>query len=131
VFSHHASQHKTKPSRAPLPLPSQPPIILPKINGAEAALYDYRRGGPQWGSDALVVGAPSAPVMGGFAGPDSPTVGAGDLKSARSRLGLQYAAREDGRTLFGGNGGVDGGRCGAALVEVEAYCAPDLAALYG
>lgn len=103
---------------------------LPKINGPEAALYDYRRGGPQWGADALVVGAPAAPVMGGFAGPDSPTVGAGDLKQARSRLGLAYAAREDGRTLFGGDASVDGGRARVTLAEVEAWCAPDVAALY-
>ena len=103
---------------------------LPKINGPEAALYDYRRGGPQWGADALVVGAPAATVMGGFAGPDSATVGAGDLRQARCRLGLAYAAREDGRTLFGGDAAINGGRAGVTLAEVEVFCAPDVAALY-
>ena len=101
-----------------------------KINGGEAALYDYRRGGPQFGSDALAIGAPAAPVMGGFAGPDSATVGAGDMRKARSRLGLQYAARPDGRTLFGGDAAVDGGRDGATLVEVECYYSPEIAAMY-
>ena len=36
-----------------------------------AAIYDNARSGPTFGSDALVVGAGMAPVMGGFAGPDT------------------------------------------------------------
>lgn len=104
-------------------------IKCEKINSPDAAVYDLRRGGPQWGADTLLVGPPAAPVMGGMAGPDT-NAGAGDLRSAKCRLGLDYAARADGRTLFGGDAAADGGRDRAALVEVEAYYAPEIAALY-
>ena len=118
------------------------------MGGPEAALFDYARGGPQFGSDGLLIGPPLSPVMGGLAGPDSPTRGAGDLRSAKSRLGLSYAAlpRRSGggrRSLFGkgaegggggGGGGVgggsDGGRDEATLKEVTVYFAPELAKLY-
>ena len=29
-----------------------------QVGGDEAALYDYARGGPQWGADALIIGPP-------------------------------------------------------------------------
>lgn len=29
-----------------------------QVGGTEAALFDYGRGGPQWGADALVIGPP-------------------------------------------------------------------------
>ena len=78
--------------------------------------------------------------MGGFAGPDSPTQGAGDLRTAKSRLGLSYSElppKKNGerRSLFGrgGNGGKTGGGDGrdeASLKEVTVYFAPELAKLY-
>ncbi|KAL2651336.1 hypothetical protein R1flu_019464 [Riccia fluitans] len=99
------------------------PIVLEKVGGSGAALFDYARGGPQFGADGLLVGAPLAPVMGGFAGPDTNS-GVGDLTEARSRLGLSYAIRPDGKdSLFG-----DDKR--ASLVEIEVFCSPAIAALY-
>ncbi|KAJ6792106.1 Uncharacterized protein M6B38_242125 [Iris pallida] len=98
-------------------------VLLPKVGGSGAALFDYARGGPQFGADGLLVGPPLAPVMGGFAGPDTNS-GIGDLRQARSRLGLSYAKREDGKeSLFG-----DHGR--ATLVEVLVFCSPYIASLY-
>ncbi|CAI9782284.1 unnamed protein product [Fraxinus pennsylvanica] len=77
------------------------PYVLPKIGGSGAALFDYARGGPQFGADGLLIGPPLAPVMGGFAGPDTNS-GIGVLSEAKSRLGLSYAKREDGKkSLFG------------------------------
>lgn len=105
------------------------PVKCEKIGGPDAAIYDFRRGGPQWGADALAVGPPAAPVMGGMAGPDT-NAGCGDLRGAKCRLGLDYAPRPDGLTLFGGDAAADGGRDKATLVEVEAYYAPEIAALY-
>ena len=29
-----------------------------QVGGTEAALFDYARGGPQWGADALIIGPP-------------------------------------------------------------------------
>ncbi|KAJ1428944.1 TLDc domain [Sesbania bispinosa] len=99
------------------------PIILPKIGGSGAALFDYARGGPQFGADGLLIGPPLAPVMGGFAGPDTNS-GIGDLRQAKSRLGLSYAKREDGKeSIFG-----DESR--ATLQEVEVFCSPKIASLY-
>ncbi|ONI06100.1 hypothetical protein PRUPE_5G040300 [Prunus persica] len=99
------------------------PIVLPKVGGSGAALFDYARGGPQFGADGLLIGPPLAPVMGGFAGPDTNS-GIGDLRQAKSRLGLSYAKREDGKeSLFG-----DESR--ATLEEVEVYCSPQIASLY-
>eukprot|EP00268_Persea_americana_P015619 TRINITY_DN17293_c3_g1_i1.p1 TRINITY_DN17293_c3_g1~~TRINITY_DN17293_c3_g1_i1.p1 ORF type:complete len:235 (-),score=46.29 TRINITY_DN17293_c3_g1_i1:146-850(-) len=99
------------------------PIILPKVGGSGAALFDYARGGPQFGADGLLIGPPLAPVMGGFAGPDTNS-GIGDLRQAKSRLGLSYAKRADGKeSLFG-----DESR--ATLVEVEVFCSPQIASLY-
>ncbi|KAK9927912.1 hypothetical protein M0R45_025074 [Rubus argutus] len=99
------------------------PIVLPKVGGSGAALFDYARGGPQFGADGLLIGPPLAPVMGGFAGPDTNS-GIGDLRRAKSRLGLSYAKREDGKeSLFGDENK-------ATLEEVEVYCSPQIASLY-
>ncbi|XP_074264705.1 uncharacterized protein LOC141587162 [Silene latifolia] len=99
------------------------PIILPKVGGSGAALFDYARGGPQFGADGLLIGPPLAPVMGGFAGPDTNS-GVGDLKQAKSRLGLSYAKRPDGKeSIFG-----DESR--AVLEEVQVFCNPKIASLY-
>ncbi|XP_059444028.1 uncharacterized protein LOC132175947 [Corylus avellana] len=99
------------------------PIILPKIGGSGAALFDYARGGPQFGADGLLIGPPLAPVMGGFAGPDTNS-GIGDLRQAKSRLGLSFAKRKDGKeSLFG-----DVNK--ATLEEVEVFCSPQIASLY-
>ena len=114
-----------------------------------------------------VIGTPLAPVMGGMAGPDSPTQacpptklckhcrnlwadqrygpvplkrlftraheqpqlphaqGAGDLRAAKSRLGLGYEPLPDGGTSLLG-----GGAAAAQLAKVEAYFSPAIAALY-
>ncbi|KAL1333358.1 hypothetical protein HN51_062179 [Arachis hypogaea] len=103
--------------------PDVEPIILPKIGGSGAALFDYARGGPQFGADGLLIGPPLAPVMGGFAGPDTNS-GVGDLRQAKSRLGLSYAKRKDGKdSLFG-----DESR--AIIQEVQVFCNPKIASLY-
>ncbi|KAE9447876.1 hypothetical protein C3L33_20222, partial [Rhododendron williamsianum] len=99
------------------------PIVLPKVGGSGAALFDYARGGPQFGADGLLIGPPLAPVMGGFAGPDTNS-GIGDLRQAKSRLGLSYAKRPDGKeSLFGDE-------FKAVLEEVEVFCSPQIASLY-
>ncbi|KAL5791452.1 hypothetical protein ACOSP7_000046 [Xanthoceras sorbifolium] len=80
------------------------PIILPKVGGSGAALFDYARGGPQFGADGLLIGPPLAP--------------------AKSRLGLSYAKRKDGKeSLFG-----DYSK--AILDEVLVFCSPQIASLY-
>uniref|UniRef100_A0A0D9XQE7 TLDc domain-containing protein n=1 Tax=Leersia perrieri TaxID=77586 RepID=A0A0D9XQE7_9ORYZ len=82
-------------------------VILPKVGGSGAALFDYARGGPQFGADGLLIGPPMTAVMGVFTGPDS-SAGEGDLRRARSRLGLSYARRPDGKeSLFGDEGKVE------------------------
>ncbi|CAL4981495.1 unnamed protein product [Urochloa decumbens] len=102
---------------------SPAPVVLPKVGGSGAALFDYTRGGPQFGADGLLIGPPLTAVMGVFTGPDS-SAGVGDLRSARSRLGLSYARRPDGKeSLFG-----DEGR--AELAEVLVFCSPQIASLY-
>ncbi|OWM64117.1 hypothetical protein CDL15_Pgr018688 [Punica granatum] len=99
------------------------PIVLPKVGGSGAALFDYARGGPQFGADGLLIGPPLAPVMGGFAGPDTNS-GVGDLRQAKSRLGLSYAKRKDGKeSIFG-----DESR--ANIEEVQVFCSPQIASLY-
>ncbi|KAJ4958535.1 hypothetical protein NE237_025646 [Protea cynaroides] len=91
--------------------------------GSGAALFDYARGGPQFGADGLLSGPPLAPVLGGLAGPDTNS-GIGDLRQAKSRLGLSYAQREDGKeSLFGDE-------CRITLVEVQVFCSPQIASLY-
>uniref|UniRef100_A0A0A8YF39 TLDc domain-containing protein n=1 Tax=Arundo donax TaxID=35708 RepID=A0A0A8YF39_ARUDO len=100
-----------------------PPVVLPKVGGSGAALFDYARGGPQFGADGLLIGPPLTAVMGVFTGPDA-SAGVGDLRSARSRLGLSYARRADGKeSLFG-----DEPR--AELAEVLVFCSPQIASLY-
>ncbi|KAF3449468.1 hypothetical protein FNV43_RR10196 [Rhamnella rubrinervis] len=75
------------------------PIVLPKVGGSGAALFDYARG------------------------PDTNS-GIGDLRQAKSRLGLSYAKREDGKeSIFG-----DESR--AVLDEVQVFCSPQIASLY-
>ncbi|KAK6935004.1 TLDc domain [Dillenia turbinata] len=99
------------------------PVICPKVGGSGAALFDYARGGPQFGADGLLIGPPLAPVMGGFAGPDTNS-GIGDLRQAKSRLGLSYAKRGDGKgSLFGDD-------YKATLEEVQVFCSPKIASLY-
>eukprot|EP00741_Cyanophora_paradoxa_P021869 tig00021374_g21110.t1 len=101
------------------------PEKLPKVGGPGAAIFDYARGGPHFGADGLVIGPPLSPVMGGFTGPEVGTLAFGDLREARSRLGLSYARRSDGAdSLFG-----EGERA-ARLVEIDAFCCPEIAAMY-
>lgn len=97
--------------------------LLPKVGGSGAALFDYRRGGPQFGADGLLIGPPVASVMGGFAGPDTNS-GAGDLRFAKSRLGLSYAMRSDGKDSVFGDDRT------ASLVDVHVFCCPQIADLY-
>lgn len=64
--------------------------------------------------------------MGGIAGPDTPTLGAGDLHVAKCRLGLAYEkipAKLKQISLFGDSKQAD-------LAEVEVYFSPDIAAMY-
>ncbi|KAG7599020.1 TLDc domain [Arabidopsis suecica] len=99
------------------------PIVLSKVGGSGAALFDYARGGPQFGADGLLIGPPLAPVMGGFAGPDTNS-GIGDLRMAKSRLGLSYAKRKDGKeSIFGDENKV-------SLDDVLVFCSPYIASLY-
>ncbi|CAH8338356.1 unnamed protein product [Eruca vesicaria subsp. sativa] len=102
---------------------SDEPVVLPKVGGSGAALFDYARGGPQFGADGLLIGPPLAPVMGGFAGPDTNS-GIGDLRMAKSRLGLSYAKRKDGKeSIFGDETKVN-------LDDVLVFCSPYIASLY-
>ena len=103
--------------------PETEPVVLPKVGGSGAALFDYARGGPQFGADGLLIGPPLAPVMGGFAGPDTNS-GIGDLRQGKSRLGLSYAKREDGKESLFGN------ESKATIDEVLVFCSPQIASLY-
>ncbi|EEF42444.1 conserved hypothetical protein [Ricinus communis] len=101
----------------------EPIVALPKVGGSGAALFDYARGGPQFGADGLLIGPPLAPVMGVFTGPDASS-GVGDLRRAKSRLGLSYAKRADGKeSIFGDE-------FNATLEEVQVFCSPQIASLY-
>ena len=65
--------------------------------------------------------------MGGFAGPESATGAAGDLRAARCRLGQAYQRLPPDcaqTSLFGGADST------ATLSECEVFYSPDLAALY-
>ncbi|KAM0839139.1 hypothetical protein ACQ4PT_060492 [Festuca glaucescens] len=44
-------------------------VVLPKVGGSGAALFNYARGGPQFGADGLLIGPPLTAVMGVFTGP--------------------------------------------------------------
>ena len=83
------------------------------LGPGEIAIFDNARGGPQFGAADLVIGEPLAPVMGGFAGPDTmdDQRTAGDLRSVRSRLGGSYAKLDKGTAFPTGE-----------LIELEAYC---------
>eukprot|EP00250_Pteridium_aquilinum_P028399 c37087_g1_i1 orf=654-1448(-) len=99
------------------------PVVLRKVGGSGAALFDYARGGPQFGADGLLIGPPLAPVMGGFSGPDTNS-GVGVLTQGKSRLGLSYAKRTDGKDSIFGNDRY------ATICEVEVFCSPAIAKLY-
>ena len=67
-------------------------IKLPKLGGSDAAVFDYARSGPHFGSNALIMGNTEASVMGLFAGPDVEEMAAeGNLRRATSQLGLSFA----------------------------------------
>ncbi|XP_002961204.2 uncharacterized protein LOC9632563 [Selaginella moellendorffii] len=105
------------------PQGDSPPVILPKIGGSGAAIFDYARGGPQFGADGLLIGPPLVPVMGGLSGPD-PNKGEGDLSQAKSRLGLSYACRPDGKdSIFGDDKK-------ATVVEIEVFTCPAIRDMY-
>ncbi|CAI5472523.1 unnamed protein product [Closterium sp. Yama58-4] len=99
------------------------PELLRKVGGSGAAVFDYARGGPQFGADGLLIGPPLTPVMGGLAGPDSNS-GVGDLRTARSRLGLSYEKRRDGEDSVFGEGRE------VKVAEVLVFFSPDIARLY-
>lgn len=100
---------------------AQPERVL-KIGGP-GPLFDWARGGPQWGAEALAVGPPASPAGGGIAGPGAEDTGWGDLRTARSRLGRDYALSPDGEaSLFG--------EPTAELVEFEVYYSPELKLMY-
>lgn len=104
------------------------PVLLRKVGGNEAAIFDYARGGPQWGADGLLIGPPKSPVMGGFAGPEIRREGtAGDLRVAKCRLGLSY---EEIPVEYGQTSIFGGGAATAELQEVEVFFCPDIAQLY-
>ena len=88
------------------------------LGPGEIAIFDNARGGPQFGAADFVVGAPLAPVMGGFAGPDTmdDSRTAGDLRAVRSTLGGSYATLPQGGSLPTGE-----------LTELEVYCNAELA----
>jgi len=96
------------------------PAVLGLVGGSDAAVFDFARGGPQWGADGLVIGPPTASVMGGMAGPDGIVDGRGSLREAKSRLGLTYKKTPGGgRSLFGEDSE-------ATLREVIVFYAPEL-----
>ncbi|CAI6011069.1 unnamed protein product [Closterium sp. NIES-65] len=99
------------------------PELLRKVGGSGAAVFDYARGGPQFGADGLLIGPPLTPVMGGLAGPDSNS-GVGDLSTARSRLGLSYEKRRDGEDSVFGEGRE------VKVAEVLVFFSPEIARLY-
>lgn len=106
--------------------PDVTPVVLEKVGGGEAAIFDYARSGPHFGADGLVIGASQAATTGLFAGPDSNDLetAQGQLKTASSRLGQSYAripAEFLQSSLFGGDAEA------AELSELEVYSAPELA----
>ena len=82
------------------------------LGPGDIAIFDNARGGPQFGAADLVFGAPLAPVMGGFAGPDTmdDTRTAGDLRTVKSQLGGSYAKLKGAAFPSG------------ELIELECYC---------
>mmetsp|Transcript_18383 Transcript_18383/g.31343 ORF Transcript_18383/g.31343 Transcript_18383/m.31343 type:complete len:138 (+) Transcript_18383:695-1108(+) len=88
------------------------PFLL-ELSLGSAAVFDYATGGPCFGPADLVIGAPQAAVLGGFAGPnmEDTSVGSGSLKSARSTIGGAYET-VPGWPVSGT----------FSLAEVEVYC---------
>lgn len=91
--------------------------------GGQASIFDIARAGPQFGTEALVIGPSQSAVMGGFTGPDMEnlSVGAGNLRKASSVLGRSYqrGPAPFGATLFGGR------KLDATLAEIEIWCAEE------
>ena len=87
------------------------------LGPGDVAIFDYARGGPQFGAADLVIGAPLAPVMGGLAGPDTmdDTRTAGELRSVQVSLGGSYERMPSGNAPFPSG----------ELTELEAYCNVD------
>lgn len=95
---------------------------LAVLGPGDIAIFDYARGGPQFGAADLVIGPPTTPTMGGIAGPENDTPEymqrtAGDLRRVSSSLGGSYERLPGGVTSL-----PDG-----PLVELEAYCNADFA----
>jgi len=91
------------------------------LGPGDIAIFDYARGGPQFGAADLVIGGPKTPVMGGIAGPENDTPEymertAGDLRSMRSTLGGSYEKMPNGQAFPSG-----------PLVELEAWANADFA----
>lgn len=91
------------------------------LGPGDIAVFDYARGGPQFGAADLVIGPPKTPVMGGLAGPenDSPDFmrrTAGDLRTFSSQLGGSYAKLPRGSAFPKGE-----------LIELEAFCNAEFA----
>ena len=86
------------------------------LGPGDVAIFDYARGGPQFGAADLVIGPPKTPVMGGFSGPDNygeeyMRRTAGDLREVTAALGSSYERLPKGSAFPTGT-----------LVELEAYC---------
>lgn len=83
------------------------------LSGGNAAIFDYATGGPCFGAADLILGAPRAAVMGGFAGPDmeDTSASAGNLKEGSSNVGGAYTFTSGWPA-----------RGNFQLAEVEAYC---------
>jgi len=88
-------------------------VRSPILSGGNAAIFDYATGGPNFGAADLVIGAPQAAVMGGFAGPDMEdmSINAGNLKTGSSSPGGAYEAM----SAWPIKGSFQ-------LAEVEVYC---------
>jgi len=86
------------------------------LGPGDVAIFDYARGGPQFGAADLVIGPPQTPVMGGLTGPDNYDEDymkrtAGDLRYVSATPGSSYARLPGGAAFPSGT-----------LVELEAYC---------
>ena len=93
-------------------------ISCPVLGPGDIAIFDYARGGPQFGAADLVIGPPLTPTAGGIAGPDIAAIDpavekrtAGDCRSVQSQLGGSYARLPDGKTALPAG----------PLVELEAW----------
>ena len=96
---------------------------------SKLAIFDYARGGPQFGAADLVIGPPLTPTAGGIAGPDIAAIDPAVEKRlwetdrpARRRQCVSRWHRVAARASGGGRrGGPRGGRKGrvVALLESE------------